>query len=79
LIFKIMSIVSPPDYKPNPWYFRRCGKKFRKVMMPIIAKTMPAIHPSEFVNIQPMKTPPTSIFYLDYVKNKKKWYQFWKK
>jgi hypothetical protein len=62
------------------WYSIKFGKDYSKWTFPIITNYCDT-HPLsiDLVSIQPMNEPPGQIFYLDYIKEKQKWWQFWKK
>jgi hypothetical protein len=62
------------------WLFKKEIKNFEAYQMPLI-KTLGDYLSlvDDLVKIQPMNEPGGQVFYLDFVRPKRKWYKFWRK
>lgn len=83
-----MSIIHIPTrwesftnkYRSPIWRFfnRREIKDFNAFSFPIIRQMAPPLLLQDLINVQPMNEKSGEVFYLDFIHNKKKWWQFWR-
>jgi hypothetical protein len=62
------------------YFFKKDIKRFESLIFPIIKNYSYPSLASELIQVQPMNDCPSGqVFYLDFIKDNKKWWQFWKK
>ena len=82
LYFRIISYFRwncPLTWRIFRWYDRKFGKDWVKFTFPVIKNMGESNLLHDLINVQPMNVPASQIFYLDYIKERKNWWQFWKK
>jgi hypothetical protein len=61
------------------WYFRKYNRGFSSFIFPVIKNISYSDFAKDIISVQPMKYQSSTVFYMDFVYKKKKWWQFWKR